>query len=79
LLNQGKVGYCSVDATAHYSEDWSQDMQNPHHAEQPKKAFYESPDKIGLFGIQNEGLKNNLITCLIRAKWLERIQTEPLV
>ena len=35
LLNKGKVDFCSIDATASYDFDWSQNLQIPHFNQQP--------------------------------------------
>ena len=34
FIARGKAGYCSVDATAHYSYDWAQNVHVPHSDQQ---------------------------------------------
>ena len=46
-----KVDYCSIDATAHYSYDWAQNVHVPHSDQQVSKIYYLSPRKVHLFGI----------------------------
>ena len=46
LVNQkyskGKTQYCSIDATAHYSYDWAQNVHVPHLDQQVSKIYYLS-------------------------------------
>ena len=39
---RGKVDYCSVDALAHYSYDWAQNVHVPHSDQQLSKIYYLS-------------------------------------
>jgi hypothetical protein len=48
------VEYNSVDANAHYSFDWSQNVQIPHFSQQPSWVYFSSLPKVHLFGIQDE-------------------------
>ena len=36
-ITRGKANYCSVDATAHYSYDWAQNVHVPHSDQQVSK------------------------------------------
>ena len=56
----GKANYCSVDATAHYSYDWAQNVHIPHSDQQVSKIYYLSPRKVHLFGIQNEAVREQI-------------------
>src|SRR5207237_2074041 len=56
LVTGGKADYCSVDATAHYSYDWAQNIHIPHSDQQVSKIYYLSPHKVHLFGIQDEAV-----------------------
>jgi len=56
----GKADYCSVDATAHYSYDWAQNVHVPHSDQQVSKIYYLSPRKVHLFGIQDEAVREQI-------------------
>jgi hypothetical protein len=64
LVNQnyskGKTQYCSIDATAHYSYDWAQNVHVPHLDQQVSKIYYLSPCKVHLFGIQDEAVREQI-------------------
>jgi hypothetical protein len=60
LQNQGKVEYCSTDANAHYSFDWSQNVQIPYSSQQASQMYFLTALKVHLFGIQNEATKEQL-------------------
>ena len=55
-----KVDYCSIDATAHYSYDWAQNVYVPHSDQQVSKFYYLSPRKVHLFGIQDETVREQI-------------------
>jgi len=57
---RGKADYCSVDATAHYSYDWAQNVHVPHSDQQVSKIYYLSPRKVHLFGIQDEAVREQI-------------------
>ena len=52
--------YCSIDATAHYSYDWAQNVHVPHSDQQVSKIYYLSPRKVHLFGIQDEAVREQI-------------------
>src|SRR5205085_6851250 len=60
FITRGKAGYCSVDATAHYSYDWAQNVHVPHLDQQVSKIYYLSPRKVHLFGIQDEAVREQI-------------------
>ena len=60
LITRGKADYCSVDATAHYSYDWAQNVHIPHSDQQVSKIYYLSPRKVHLFGIQDEAVREQI-------------------
>ena len=64
----GKADYCSVDATAHYSYDWAQNVHVPHSDQQVSKIYYLSPRKVYLFGIMMKRYANKLITFSMKTK-----------
>ena len=55
-----KANYCSVDATAHYSYDWAQNVHVPQSDQQVSKIYYLSPRKVHLFGIQDEAVREQI-------------------
>ena len=60
FIARGKADYCSVDATAHYSYDWAQNVHVPHSDQQVSKIYYLSPRKVHLFGIQDEAVREQI-------------------
>ena len=56
----GKADYCSVDATAHYSYNWAQNVHVPHSDQQVSKIHYLSPRKVHLFGIQDKAVREQI-------------------
>ena len=60
FIIRGKADYCSVDATAHYSYDWAQNVHVPHSDQQVSKIYYLSPRKVHLFGIQDEAVREQI-------------------
>ena len=60
FIIRGKVDYCSIDATAHYSYDWAQNVHVPHSDQQVSKIYYLSPRKVHLFGIQDEAVREQI-------------------
>ena len=60
FITRGKADYCSVDATAHYSYDWAQNVHVPHSDQQVSKIYYLSPRKVHLFGIQDEAVREQI-------------------
>src|SRR5690349_9433969 len=40
LVAGGKTDYCSIDATAHYSYDWAQNVHVPHSDQQVSEIYY---------------------------------------
>ena len=59
-MTEGKADHCSVDATAHYSYDWAQNVHVPHSDQQVSKIYYLSCRKVHFFGIQNEATREQL-------------------
>jgi len=59
FITRGKA-YCSIDATAHYSYDWAQNVHVPHSDQQVSKIYYLSPRKVHLFGIQDEAVREQI-------------------
>ncbi len=55
-----KVSYCSIDAIAHYSYDWAQNVHVPHSDQQIGKVYYLSARKVHLFGIQDEAVREQI-------------------
>ena len=60
FIIRGKADYCSVDAIAHYSYDWAQNVHVPHSDQQVSKIYYLSPRKVHLFGIQDEAVREQI-------------------
>src|SRR5207237_5399895 len=60
FTTRSKTDYCSVDATAHYSYDWAQNVHVPHSDQQVSKIYYLSPRKVHLFGIQDEAVREQI-------------------
>jgi hypothetical protein len=60
FIIRGKPDYCSVDATAHYSYDWAQNVHVSHFDQQISKIYYLSPRKVHLFGIQDEAVREQI-------------------
>ena len=56
-MTRGKADYCSIDATAHYSYDWAQNVHVPHSDQQVSKIY---PRKVHLFGIQDEAVREQI-------------------
>src|SRR5437660_5345302 len=46
FITRGKADYCSIDATAHYSYDWAQNVHVPHSDQQVSKIYNLSPRKV---------------------------------
>jgi len=55
-----KANFCSIDAIAHYSYDWAQNVHVPHSDQQVSKIYYLSPRKVHLFGIQDEAVREQI-------------------
>src|SRR5437588_7908068 len=60
LVTGYKANFCSIDAIAHYSYDWAQNVHVPHSDQQVSKIYYLSPRKVHLFGIQNEAVREQI-------------------
>src|SRR6185436_19436804 len=60
FMTRGKADYCSVNATAHYSYDWAQNVHVPHSDQQISKIYYLSPRKVHLFGIKDEAVHEQI-------------------
>ena len=60
FITRGKADYCSVDAIAHYSYYWAQNVHVPHSDQQVSKIYYLSPCKVHLFGIQDEAVREQI-------------------
>ena len=45
VVTRGKADYCSINATAHYSYDWAQNVHVPHSDQQVSKIYYLIPHK----------------------------------
>jgi len=59
-IAKNKIPYRSVDAAAHYSYDWAQNVHVPHSDQQIGKVYYLSARKIHLFGIQDEAVREQI-------------------
>src|SRR5438270_11759017 len=59
-LTNAKTQYCSIDATAHYSYDWAQNVHVPHSDQQIGKVYYLSARKVHLFGVQGEAVREQI-------------------
>ena len=57
---RGKVDYCSVDATAHYSNDLVQSVWIPHSSQQPSQDYFVTRYKVHLAGVHNETTKEQI-------------------
>ena len=51
LLIKSNTKYCSIDAIAHYSYNWAQNVHILHSNQQVSKIYYFSSHKVHLFGI----------------------------
>jgi hypothetical protein len=60
IRKQGKAEYNSVDANAHYSFDWSQNVQVPYSSQQASQRYFVTAFKVYLFGIHNEAIREQL-------------------
>ena len=72
IQKQGKVGYCSVDATAHYSFDWSQNAKAPYSSQQASQEYFITALKVYLFGIHNEATREQLNFVLAENEYLNK-------
>ena len=68
FITRGKASYCSVDATAHYSYDWAQNVHVPHSDQQVSKIYYLSPRKVHLLVFKMKQYANKLITFSMKMK-----------
>ena len=59
-IMKDKIPCCSVDAVAHYSYDWAQNVHVPHSDQQIGKVYYLSARKVHLFGIQDEAVHEQI-------------------
>ena len=57
---KGKAPFCGIDAVAHYSYDWAQNVHVPHSDQQIGKVYYLSARKVHLFGIQDEAVREQI-------------------
>ena len=60
IQKQGKVEHCSVNATAHYSNDLAQSVWVPHHDQQPSQEYFITRYKVHLAGVHNEATKEQI-------------------
>ena len=60
FITGGKADCCNVDATAHYSYDWAQNVHVPHSDQQVSKNSLSQSAKVHLFGIQDEVVREQL-------------------
>ena len=56
LLNHESRDACSLNATAHYSFDYAQQVHIPSNPMQPGPIYFKTPRKCGIFGVMCEGL-----------------------
>ncbi|CAG8451856.1 7339_t:CDS:10 [Scutellospora calospora] len=63
--NTRLVGEQKDNAIAHYSFDWSQNIQVPHFDQQPSQMYFLTAHKVHLFGIQNEANGEQITTFFI--------------
>ena len=52
---------CSRDITAHYSFDYAQQVHFPSSPQQPGPIFFLTPRKCGIFGVNCEGVSQQVI------------------